>query len=198
MAASGHKPHGGEEIVSAVLDAAERLFVARGPSHVRLRDIAKEANVNVTLIYRHVGAKDDLLRAVASRLVHNGQGHINQQSSWHDVVSLLFRPTEEYFDFTHLLAWLLLEGTQPTDLEQLLPVVDGIVGQLDESAGVSGSRHTIAAVLAMSFGWQMFGPLLRRWLTDPTDNADELVEPISSYLTRLAEQLPLLASLEDE
>src|SRR5690606_29335783 len=94
MTARGDKPQGRDQIVTAVLDAAERLFVARGPSRVGLRDIAEEANVNVTLIYRHVGAKDDLLRAVADRLVRSGQEHIEQQSNWHDLVSLLFRETD--------------------------------------------------------------------------------------------------------
>jgi AcrR family transcriptional regulator len=196
MPANRHKPHGRNEIVSAVLDAAERLFVARGPSQVRLRDIAEEANVNVTLIYRHVGAKDDLLRAVAGRLVHNGQGHINHQSSWNDVVALLFTPTQEYFDFTHLLAWLLLEGTKPADLEQLVPVVDGIFRPFDKP-GVSSSGPSIVAVLAMSFGWQVFRPLLRQWFTDSTGDADEVDERISSCLTRLAQQLPSLVALED-
>ena len=44
------KPQGRDEVVAAVLDAAETLFAMRGPSRVGLRDIAEAANVIVALI----------------------------------------------------------------------------------------------------------------------------------------------------
>ncbi|WP_341806417.1 TetR/AcrR family transcriptional regulator [Pseudomaricurvus alcaniphilus] len=50
-----------------MLDAAEGLFVQRGYYGVSLRDISREAGVQVALCYYHFGAKEDLFRAVIDR-----------------------------------------------------------------------------------------------------------------------------------
>lgn len=62
------RPHGRDDVVAAILAAATRLFAAHGPNAVSLRDVAIDANVNLGLIHRYVGGKQDLLAAVlASR-----------------------------------------------------------------------------------------------------------------------------------
>ena len=52
-----------DEVRAAVLDAAARHFAAQG-ANASLRDIATDAGVNLGLIHRHFGNKDDLLQAV--------------------------------------------------------------------------------------------------------------------------------------
>ena len=58
------RPHGRDEVVAAVIDAATTLFAERGPAAVSLREIAQSAGVNLGLIHRHIGSKTDLLIAV--------------------------------------------------------------------------------------------------------------------------------------
>lgn len=60
----------------ALLDAAERLFVARGYSAVSTRDLAEEASVNLAAIQYHFGSKGKLfveaVRRLMSRKEHTG------------------------------------------------------------------------------------------------------------------------------
>lgn len=51
-------PVGPDEVRSAVLEAAAKLFARHGVECVSLRDIAMEANVQVTLIPRYIGSRD--------------------------------------------------------------------------------------------------------------------------------------------
>ena len=57
------------ETKEKILDAAERLFAAHGFAGTSLRAVTKEAGVNLAAVHYHFGTKDDLLRAVLSRIV---------------------------------------------------------------------------------------------------------------------------------
>ncbi|MGE0668366.1 MAG: TetR/AcrR family transcriptional regulator [Sphingomonadales bacterium] len=50
-----------------ILDAAEKLFSRRGFYGASLRDIAKEAKVQMSLVNYHFGPKEDLFRQVVAR-----------------------------------------------------------------------------------------------------------------------------------
>jgi AcrR family transcriptional regulator len=52
-----------------ILDAAERLFAAHGFAGTSLRAVTREAGVNLAAVHYHFGTKEDLLRAVLSRIV---------------------------------------------------------------------------------------------------------------------------------
>lgn len=52
-----------------ILDAAERLFGERGFDRTSIREITAVADVNVAAINYHYGSKEELLRAVLSRIV---------------------------------------------------------------------------------------------------------------------------------
>ena len=54
----GDKRRGGrEQTTAAILDAAEKLFAARGFTAVTVRDIAAEAGVSHALVHRYLGSK---------------------------------------------------------------------------------------------------------------------------------------------
>ena len=52
-----------------ILDAAEGLFAAHGFAGTSLRAVTREAGVNLAAVHYHFGTKEDLLRAVLSRIV---------------------------------------------------------------------------------------------------------------------------------
>src|SRR5688572_13952757 len=52
-----------------LLNAAERLFAARGFAGTSLREVTAEAGANVAAVHYHFGSKEELLRAVLSRMV---------------------------------------------------------------------------------------------------------------------------------
>src|SRR3954453_6082672 len=55
------KPHGRDEVRSAVLTATSALVAERGPDGFSVRDIAARAGVNHALVHRHFGTKADVL-----------------------------------------------------------------------------------------------------------------------------------------
>jgi TetR/AcrR family transcriptional regulator len=58
---------GGRSTHDLILDAAERLFVARGFGETALRDVARDAGVTRSLIHHHFSSKEGLWRAVLDR-----------------------------------------------------------------------------------------------------------------------------------
>jgi AcrR family transcriptional regulator len=60
-------PHGRDEVRGAVLDAAVALFGQREIGAVSVRDIAKRARVNHSLLFRHFGSKEGVLRGAIER-----------------------------------------------------------------------------------------------------------------------------------
>ncbi|MBV7380609.1 TetR/AcrR family transcriptional regulator [Maritimibacter dapengensis] len=57
----------GDETREKILNAAEKLFGARGMAAVSLRDITGEANVTLALASYHFGSKDNLFEVVVAR-----------------------------------------------------------------------------------------------------------------------------------
>lgn len=61
------RPRLDEQLMPRILDAAERLFAERGPVGVSIRDIAAEAGLPHSAIYRYFESKDEVLRQVLVR-----------------------------------------------------------------------------------------------------------------------------------
>src|SRR2546429_9648403 len=57
-------PTGRAEVAAAILAAAADLFAERGPAATSIRDIAARSKVNHGLVFRHFGAKEQLVGAV--------------------------------------------------------------------------------------------------------------------------------------
>lgn len=57
-------PRGKEQVKAALIDAGIKLFSERGMSSVSVRDLADEAGVNHSLLFRHFGDKKALIKAV--------------------------------------------------------------------------------------------------------------------------------------
>ena len=72
--ASRPETRGGGASATAILETAERLCAERGLESVSVRDIAKEANVSISVIYHHYGSKANLLLTILrTRLAEFGQ-----------------------------------------------------------------------------------------------------------------------------
>jgi AcrR family transcriptional regulator len=181
-------PRGRAEVIDAVLDAAERRFVRSGPSSVSLRDIARDAHVNLGLIHRHIGSKDDLVRAVFRRFMEQGLERMRGVEDWADVVDLVFTPTNDYFNYTHLLGWLLLEGADPAVLAgdgSPLPVV--VERAAAETGDLDRGRTLVVGLLSMAYGWQVFAPYFRQAL-GTGEELSALAAKVATLSTALTEQ----------
>lgn len=58
-----------DETVHRILDAAEQLFAAKGYEGTSIREVTRQAGVNVAAVHYHFGDKKQVLRAVTDRIV---------------------------------------------------------------------------------------------------------------------------------
>ncbi len=185
------RPRGREAVTRALLEAASRLFVERGPAAVSVRELAAEAGVNHGLVHQYFGSKDALVRAtleyLATELQPVAEGARDVPASIHP----LLRAIGQREAFVRLLAWQLLEGADPAALPGEFPVVRRTLERIAEELGDSDtrvdSRIAVAAFVSMAFGWLVFERYLEQAaeLTDQSD--EEILEGFGRLLTGMVE-----------
>lgn len=121
------KPHGRDEIVEAVMEAAIPLIAQKGPLAVSLRDIAAAANVNTALIIRHFGSKEAMMARIGD---HVGAKALRQASE-----------STESLDAT----WEAIIRNQSVELRAMARLL------LDSEP--SQDQKTTAQILAQARGW---------------------------------------------
>jgi TetR/AcrR family transcriptional regulator, repressor for neighboring sulfatase len=146
-------PSGRDEVRRAVLDAAARLFAARGVDHVSLREVATAANVQLALIHRYVGSRDELVRETFD--------HLGRQLAQ----DVLERPLEGHgFDadstmgrWTRIASYLAISGVPPSDAPPFNPVV-ALAETIQEAYGLDATAARIrgAQIAASALGWRLF------------------------------------------
>jgi len=149
------RPQGRDEVRTAVLAAARRRLAAEGPG-ASLRDIAADADVNLGLLYRHFGTKDELIRAVFLDTARAGLAIVEEAQSFDDAFDRLldsFRTGEP--TYPRMLAWMLLSGRAPTDLQTDFPTLARLV-----ELGDADRRPVLLLALLAMYGWQVFADQL--------------------------------------
>lgn len=151
----GGIPTGREEVAAAVLQAAADLFAERGPAATSIRDIAARSKVNHGLVFRHFGAKDQLVSAVLDYLGADLTRLLQAQAPPADIERALDRQTRVW-------ARTLLDGYQAEQLQMrfpnVAPLLDHALSRHDEE---SDARLGVANALALQLGWRLFEPMLR-------------------------------------
>ena len=107
-ASNSLKPTGREAVRRAVLGTARRVFAARGP-RAPLREVAESAGVNLGLIHRHIGNKDDLLAAVLESGLRRGSARIDAHDDAGAAIRTMLLGATDNPDFSRLLLWLSLD-----------------------------------------------------------------------------------------
>jgi AcrR family transcriptional regulator len=122
---SARKRRTAEEARVAILDAAERQLVARGPSGIRLQEVAAEVGVSHPTVLHHFGSREGLLEAVVARSLDSLHADllrtIQASPKTSDQVTLLLDRVYATLAGTgHARAflWLALAGYEPS-IEQL-------------------------------------------------------------------------------
>jgi TetR/AcrR family transcriptional regulator, repressor for neighboring sulfatase len=140
---------------AAVLAAARLRLAAEGPG-ASLRDIARDADVNLGLLHRHFGAKDDLIRAVFLDNAESGLAIVEGATTFDQAIEALlesFRTGEP--TYARMLAWMLLSGRTPTELQSDFPTIARLVELADPDR-----RPVILLVLLAMYSWQVFADQL--------------------------------------
>jgi len=183
MATAVKRPTGRDEIFDAVLDAAERLFAASGPSDVSLRAIAQEAGVNYGLVHRHFGTKDVLFDRLLERYTDRWAARLGGLD-YQGALDELLGSSPETGAYLRLLAWTLLSDRSagPADAHRRHATLDQLPALSDDP---DTSATTTAAALALAFGWRFFNPFIRDAL-HLEDDPDELRDRMREHLHRVA------------
>jgi len=149
-------PSGPEDVREALLDAAERLFADHGVAHVSMRQIAEEADVQLALIWRYVGKRDDLIDQVYSRLTAKLVADLVERP----LQPMGFERQTVMGRWTVLLTHYALTGKPipdgPSDPVDTIARTIMVSYGLDETA----ARIRAAQVVGSALGWRIFEPYL--------------------------------------
>jgi len=196
MATEVKRPTGRDQILDAVLDAAERLFAAAGPADVSLRAIAEEAGVNYGLVHRHFGTKDVLFDRLMQRYADRWLAQLGAHPDYDAALDQLLGASFDSSANLRLLAWTLLSARDErhADSYRRHAALD-LLPALLEQQGASAQEATVdtAAALAFAFGWRFFNPFIRAalHLDDQSAMPDaELQDAMRDHLHRIAPSSP--------
>jgi AcrR family transcriptional regulator len=174
---SQHRPTGRDAVRTAVIAAARRRLAADGPS-VSLRDIARDADVNLGLLHRHFGTKDELIRAVFVANARAGLDLVGDATSFDAALDrLLDSFREDDPTYARMLAWMLLSGRTPAELQSDFPTITRLV----ELGGDEERPVLLLALLAM-YGWQVFADQLLLALGYAPDDKPVVLDELRGLL----------------
>jgi TetR/AcrR family transcriptional regulator, repressor for neighboring sulfatase len=188
---SAAKPRGREEIVAAVEDAAQRLFVSQGPARTSLRAIAKEANVTYGLVYRHFTSSSELLRSVLKR--YSRQRLAMSLPSVDSAIEFqLDALVRNRSDFVTLVAWALLQGIPPEEVVDGMPGIQQTIRTFEQAYAAKPEpamdpRIVVLLSACLLFGWQLFGKFLTKFTGLDDATPDTLLSELRAALYRLAD-----------
>lgn len=161
----------------AILDAATELMAARPITDISVREIAARAGVAHTMIYRHIGSKQDLERAVVDRTVNevlafarpNPAGAL---AGFERLIETLLRRRESLLVLTHSL--LTADGAaRNADRAPVMALLlDALHTDIDARRAAGQPQPTpafpplspevaVGAVAALVMGWVAFEPRIR-------------------------------------
>ncbi len=138
--------------MTAVLEAASRLFAERGPAATSIREVAARSGVNHGLVYRHFGTKEDLVAAVLDYVSDQVNRAIADSSPDAETQS------ERQW---RVLAHTILDGYPVGRLQRRFPFVSQLVDEASRhSDDVTAARIAAGHVVALELGWQLFKPFI--------------------------------------
>jgi AcrR family transcriptional regulator len=141
--------------VGAVLAAAGKLFAEGGPAATSVRDIAARSGVNHGLVYRHFGAKEELVGAVLDYLSDEVAAAADGGETG-DAVDVV---VERHW---RVIARAILDGYPVGRLQHRFPYVSKLVDRAhahhpDDVA----ARLAAGNAVALELGWRLFEPFVR-------------------------------------
>jgi TetR/AcrR family transcriptional regulator len=105
---------------TALIEAAEEIFLAKGFGNTSLSEIARRAGITKSLIHHYFGSKEGLWREVKTRrFMHYAERQMAMLNEAQPSAELLRASLAFYFDFlrrnpqiVRVLAWMFLEQDQ--------------------------------------------------------------------------------------
>ena len=158
------RPHGRDACVAAIVDAASLLFAERGPAAVSLREVATAANVNLGLIHRHIGSKNDLLAAVLRARPGVDEVDVDSYEDPAQLVADLATQREPRPLQLLVIVRALLDGYDLGELGVELPYLERGATLLARRLGPTDAIVRSALGAAVVLGWHTVGDAYLRLL----------------------------------
>ncbi len=163
---SKKKPHGRDQVIKALLEAAADLFSKRGVKAVSMREIAILAQVNYGLIHRHFGSKDILRRKTQEYLAGKIKADIGMPADFEDAMLRINDGLQKDARMMSILARSLLEGAVEGNVQDSFPNMQYLVKFVSEEQKKGmlkpdlDPRFIVAGIVAMGFGLALFEDFL--------------------------------------
>jgi len=161
-------PVGRDEVRSALVASATRLFNAESPGKVAIKTIAAEAGVNHGLVHRHIGSKLDLAKLVLEAAAALVLADVGDSDDPVDQVLRIVDGAMSQPVFSRVLAWAMLEGIDAAQLQSSSGLLREARTILDK-AGVVDAAQATADIAVATLGWTMYEDYL---LVGPLDGRD--------------------------
>ena len=146
-------PVGRHEVRRAVLDAAAFLFADRGVDAVSLRDIAANADVDLSLIRRYIGSRAQLVSAVFDDL----SDQLVEAVLEHPLEGQGFDTDTVMGKWVRLAGALAISGNLPAEQPGFNPVL-AMAKTLKDGYGLDAQAACLRAaqIVAQALGWRIF------------------------------------------
>jgi AcrR family transcriptional regulator len=163
---NSERPFGKDNVVSAVIDAASELFASHGYSGVSIRDIAKKADVNHGLIYRHFGSKENLRRRTLQYMADAMLVDVQDAGTLGEFSLRAFRALEKHERFWRILARTILDGQGTKDIHKRYPMAVHMIERVEQAIKDGTIRRDldpkmiVASMFSFSCGYILFEPFI--------------------------------------
>ncbi len=150
-------PRGPIEVRRALLDSGARLFGERGVDQVSLREVAQDANVQLALISRYIGSREDLIRETFEDLGRRLAGDVLARP----LEGHGFEPDSTMVRWTRIAGYLAIRGVPPSGVSPFNPVM-ALADTIRDAYGLEEepARVRAAQIVASALGWRLFEPYL--------------------------------------
>ncbi len=176
---------GRDAVRAAILVAASRRFAAQG-MRASLRDIAADAGVNLGLIHRHFGNKDDLVRAVLARHADAGVAMVQEEPDVATAARRIFAGSGTGTAYLRIVAWLLLDGPPVAGYQDRFPTIDALRAR----AGDDDVELRLLLAFAATYGWAVFGEQLLAAFGHRPDEHDALTARLAALVAEVVGDQP--------
>lgn len=136
-----------------MLLAARRRLAEKGLSF-SMRELASDAGVNLGLIHKHVGNKDDIVRAVLERSHQKSAAIVERVDSLPEAVRALFMVGVADPEYVRIVAWLNLHGRSDLIPNEDMRAFDAITRSSHVTVDDRVRQMTVLAAIS---GWSLFG-----------------------------------------
>lgn len=174
-------PRGKQQVHRALIDAGIKLFSERGMKNVSVRELADEAGVNHSLLFRHFGNKDGLIKVVfEKRFERMGVFKDTKVTDGEQMLETSIRAVIQDEQLWRLMTFAALEGSDWILSSISSPYIKATLSQLkksqDEGAIYNGVEASVllGSGFALGLGWAVFRKILMAVAGAENRNFEEL------------------------